>query len=408
MIVSVGIMIPGIAGCSGSTLVAGVLGASQYPEFELGMLTRTEPAKHLKLAAIDELKFAGWDILPANLAERIRQYGILPTSVQQQLDVDRISHIPIYEPVLRFTDYECVVRGKRLSTEPPRKLVDKVRREIDQFMRLTQAQTLVVINLSSPSMEYALEPWHHDLEQFSKELQRGNEKISSAMIYCFASLSENAAYVDFTADRVLECRAFHQLAAEKHVPIAGKDGNTGQTLLKSVLADMLSKRHFRLVGWYSTNILGNNDGMVLSDARFNTAKLEDKRQVLDKYLKNAHSQHVIHISYVEPKGDEKEAWDWVQFEGWLGARLRLRVNWEGSDSLLAAPLLLDLCLLMDYAKRRGLYGIQTQLGVYFKNPIGTSERRWLELHRIFEEFCIKEVSNASHDFGKLRQSDSRP
>jgi myo-inositol-1-phosphate synthase len=178
----------------------------------------------------------------------------------------------------------------------------------------------------------------------------------------------------------------------RKTPLAGRDGSTGQTLMKSVLAETFHTRRLDVRGWYSTNILGNHDGLVLQDERFADTKKIDKTALLSEIVGYPVDDHIVDIRYYRPAGDEKEAWDAIDFEGWYGCRGSLRINWRCSDSLLAAPAIIDLVRFMAHALATGAVGIQGHLGVFFKYALGTRERRYLQLARALAEFCAGEVA----------------
>ncbi|MCF6154490.1 MAG: hypothetical protein E3K36_04395 [Candidatus Brocadia sp.] len=188
------------------------------------------------------------------------------------------------------------------------------------------------------------------------------------------------------------------------VPLAGRDGNTGQTLIKTVLGQMFKIRNLNLNGWYSTNILGNNDGLVLSMPEHRQTKMEDKLGVLEPVLGYNHFTHIVDIHYYPPRGDNKEAWESIDFSGWLGMPMSAKINWLGRDSILAAPLIIDLVRLMEFALRRGECGIQSQLAIYFKHPLGTSARGFSDQYMLLKNYyaCIEEPI-PEHSNSRLRE-----
>nr|MBC8554266.1 inositol-3-phosphate synthase [Candidatus Brocadiales bacterium] len=227
---------------------------------------------------------------------------------------------------------------------------------------------------------------YDNLEGFRKAITNNDEGLTSGMLYAYAAIEENCPFVDFTPNVTLETGALLELADVKNVPLAGRDGNTGQTLMKTVLGQMLKIRNLKLDGWYSTNILGNNDGKVLARNEHSEIKMRDKLGVLEPLLGYGDFDHKVNIEYFAPRGDNKEAWDSIDFLGWLDQSISVKINWLGRDSILAAPLILDLIRLVEYAQRKGEKGIQSHLAMYFKNPLGTKARGFYDQYKVFVDY----------------------
>jgi len=202
---------------------------------------------------------------------------------------------------------------------------------------------------------------------FEAGLQRSDERISPAMKYLYLACKLGVPHVNFTPS-LTKVPALEALAETSGIPIAGEDGKTGQTLLKTALAPAFQVRQLHVTGWFSTNILGNNDGKVLDDPESNKTKVNSKLSVLDEILGYEVGDHQVHINYYRPRGDEKEAWDSIDLAGFLGERMQLKINFLCKDSILAAPLVIDLVRLMDVAHRAGERGIQNQFSLFFKAP----------------------------------------
>jgi myo-inositol-1-phosphate synthase len=226
------------------------------------------------------------------------------------------------------------------------------------------------------------------------EALASNQFRTAAPYYFAAALLEGAAIADYTASATLEIPGLIALAQEQRCPVAGRDGSTGQTLLKSVLAETFATRRLRVRGWYSTNILGNHDGLVLQDERYADVKRYDKTALLEQILGYPIASHLVDVRHYLPAGDEKEAWDAIDFEAWYGGRGQLRLDWRCSDSLLATPPILDLIRFLAHAKRTGVSGLLPAMGVFFKPPLGTSERRYLHLFRALSEYCRASAASA--------------
>ncbi|MEM4133864.1 MAG: inositol-3-phosphate synthase [Candidatus Micrarchaeia archaeon] len=248
--------------------------------------------------------------------------------------------------------------------------------DIIRFKEKEKCKQLVIVNCAST--ESYLEPSyiHSDIELFEKGLEKNAPEISPAMIYAYAAIKTRTPYANGTPSLAADIPALISLSKELKVPIAGKDFKTGQTFMKTVIAPALKARMLGLKGWFSTNILGNRDGEVLADPLSFKTKEKSKLSVLDSILQPdlypnlyRNYQHQVHINYYKPRGDDKEGWDNIDIFGWLGYPMQIKINFLCKDSILAAPLVLDLILFLDFAKRKGLYGVQDWLSFYFKSPM---------------------------------------
>ena len=212
--------------------------------------------------------------------------------------------------------------------------------------------------------------------------------ISPAMLYAYSSIAEGIPYGNFTPSVAADVPALIELADKQNVPIAGKDGKTGQTFIKTVIAPALRSRALKVIGWYSTNILGNRDGLALSNEESLASKLKTKSSVLEDILGYDVEDHIVDIKYYRPRGDNKEAWDNIDISGFLGQPMQLKVNFLCKDSILAAPLAIDIARCLDLAREQGLSGIQEQLSVFFKLPMSKSNKPEHAFHRQ-EEMLIE-------------------
>lgn len=253
---------------------------------------------------------------------------------------------------------------------------------------------MIVTYLATPAMLPPRAEWPENADAFIDMLDRG-AFATAAPYYMAAAIEEGAGIIDYTASATLEMPGLVALAEKEGVALAGRDGSTGQTLLESVLAETFATRHLQVRGWYSTNILGNHDGLVLQDPRYCDIKRIDKTALLDEIVGYQVPDHLVDIRYYRPAGDNKEAWDAIDFAGFFGCKGELRINWRSSDSLLATPAIIDLCRFLGHAMTRGARGIQSHLGVFFKYPLGTDERRYLRLARTLELHCLDAARSAS-------------
>jgi myo-inositol-1-phosphate synthase len=383
-----GIMIPGM-GAVATTFIAGVEAVRRGFAKPIGSLTqmgtirlgkRTEDRTPLvkdfvPLAPLNDLVFTGWDIFGGNLYDAAR--------TAQVLDRDQIDSMKPFlesiEPMPAAFNQHYVKRleGKKIKTGKNKcDLANQIRNDIAEFKTKTDRQ--VMIWAGSTEIFLQQTEVHQTLEAFEKGLVNDDPNISPSMLYAWAALKEGIPFANGAPNLTVDIPALRELSKKMNAPICGKDFKTGQTFLKTVLAPAFKTRNLGLSGWYSTNILGNRDGEVLDDPESFKTKEESKLGVLEYILQPGKNKelygdiyHKVRINYYPPRGDNKEGWDNIDIFGWLGYPMQLKVDFLCRDSILAAPLALDLCLFMDLAARtpslRGL-GIQEWLSFYFKAP----------------------------------------
>lgn len=255
-------------------------------------------------------------------------------------------------------------------------LAEQVVEDIERFRATKRVDRLVMIWCGSTEIYHEAKPVHSSLRDFERGLMENDPAIAPSMIYAYAALKQGIPYANGTPNLAADIPALTELASRTGASIAGKDFKSGQTLLKTVLAPAFRARLLGLKGWYSTNILGNRDGEVLDDRAAFRTKQTSKLGVLDTILEpQAHPdlygaiEHIVQIDYYPPRGDQKESWDNIDIFGWMGYPMQLKVNFLCRDSILAAPLVLDLALFLDLAQRAGQSGIQDWLSFYFKSPM---------------------------------------
>jgi myo-inositol-1-phosphate synthase len=382
-----GVLLVGLGAVS-TTFIAGVHAVRKGVAKPIGSLTqmgtirlgrRTEGRSPLisdfaPLASLDDLVFGGWDIFEDDCHEAARTAGVLEPGLLDEVKPE-LSAIRPWKAVF---DRQYVKRldgphVKKGGTK--RDLAEAVREDIRRFKREHQLDRLVMIWCGSTEVFLNEGPVHQSVEAFEKGLAASDPSIPSSMVYAYAALKEGVPYANGAPNLTGDVPAMVALAAEHRAPIAGKDFKTGQTLIKTVIAPGLKARLLGVTGWYSTNILGNRDGEVLDDPESFRTKEESKKSVLDYILQpNLYPDlygklcHVVRINYYPPRGDNKEGWDNIDLVGWLGYDMQLKINFLCRDSILAAPIVLDLVLFLDLAQRAGLSGIQEWLSFYFKSP----------------------------------------
>jgi myo-inositol-1-phosphate synthase len=327
------------------------------------------------LAGLDQLVFGAWDPIGDTAYEAALKCGVL----------DRLAHIePIaaglreIEPMPAVFDQDYVRRldGSHVKPEASKRdLAEAIRQDIRDFRAAHSCDRMVVIWCASTEIFLEPGPAHQDLDALEAAIDANDKSVPPSMLYAYAALREGVPFINGAPNLTVDVPAMVELARTAGVPIGGKDFKSGQTLVKTVLAPMLKARLLGLRGWYSTNILGNRDGEVLDDPDSFRTKEETKLGVLDDILQpGLYPQlygdvcHKVRINYYPPRGDSKEGWDNIDLFGWLGYPMQLKVDFLCRDSILAAPLVLDLVLFTDLAQRAGLRGVQEWLSFYFKNP----------------------------------------
>ena len=386
-----GIMIPGM-GAVATTFVAGVEAVRKGISSPIGSLTqmgtirlgrRTEGRSpqindFVPLAQLKDLVFTGWDIFEDDMYSAAGKAGVLDRSLLEQVKPFLTSIKPrkaVFDKnYVKKLDGPNVKKGKNKM-----ELVEQVRDDIRQYRKSSGAERLIMIWCGSTETFIEAGRVHQSVEAFEKGLKSNDENIAPSMIYAYAALQEGVPYANGAPNLTVDIPVMHQLAKNNETPICGKDFKTGQTLIKTILAPGFKARMIGLSGWFSTNILGNRDGEVLDDPGSFKTKEESKLSVLEHILQPdlyphlyGNIYHKVRINYYPPRGDNKEGWDNIDIFGWLGYPMQIKVDFLCRDSILAAPIVLDLVLFLDLAKRsstlRGI-GIQEWLSFYFKSPM---------------------------------------
>ena len=386
-----GIMIPGM-GAVATTFVAGVEAVRKGFARPIGSLTqmgtirlgkRTDnnsPAikNFVPLAKLSDLVFTGWDIFEDDMYTAASKAGVLERDLLQQVKPFLTSIKPrkaVFDrSYVRKLDGPNLKKGKNKM-----ELAQQVREDIREFKKSSGADRLVTIWCGST--ETFLQPTqaHKDVQSFEKAMMKNDQNVAPSMIYCYASLMEGVPFANGAPNLTADLPAMLELSRKNEAPICGKDFKTGQTLMKTILAPGFKARLLGVSGWYSTNILGNRDGEVLDDPGSFKTKEESKLGVLEHILQPAlypelykNIFHKVRINYYPPRGDNKEGWDNIDIFGWLGYPMQIKVDFLCRDSILAAPIVLDLVLFLDLAKRSSelsVLGVQEWLSFYFKSPM---------------------------------------
>jgi myo-inositol-1-phosphate synthase len=383
-----GILLPGM-GAVATTFIAGVLAIRRKLALPIGSLTqmgtirlgkRTDdrvPAvrDYVSLAGLDDLVFGGWDIFPDNAYEAAMRAGVLERSLLDQLE-DELSAIAPMTAVFEQA-YVKKLTGEHVKRGTSKMdLAEQLMADIERFKAENGCDRLVAVWCGSTEVYREPTEVHSTLDKFEEGLRQSDDAIAPSQIYAYACVKLGVPYSNGAPNLSVDIPAIQELARKTSTPIAGKDFKTGQTLMKTILAPGFKARLLGLDGWYSTNILGNRDGEVLDDPESFKSKEVSKLGVLDHILQPdkypelyKDFDHVVRINYYPPRGDNKEGWDNIDIKGWLGYPMQIKVNFLCRDSILAAPIVLDLALFMDFAKRSGMYGIQEWLSFYWKSPM---------------------------------------
>ena len=327
------------------------------------------------LASLDDLVFGCWDIFEDDGFEAATTAGVIESSLLEQVRPELEAIRPW--PAVFDQRYVKRLMGTNVKTgATKRDLAEQVRADIRAFREEHGLARLVMIWCGSTEIFMTPTPEHESVAAFEAAMDANADSISSSMVYAYAALKEGIPYANAAPNLSADIPALDRLALDNGSPVAGKDLKTGQTLIKTIVAPGLKARLIGVSGWYSTNILGNRDGEVLDDPESFKTKEESKKSVLDYILQpelypDLYDDlcHVVRINYYPPRGDNKEGWDNIDLVGWLGYPMQLKINFLCRDSILAAPIVLDLVLFLDLAKRAGMSGVQEWLSFYFKSPV---------------------------------------
>jgi myo-inositol-1-phosphate synthase len=377
-------------GAVASTLIAGVelvkrgqsqpIGSlAQMDTIRLGKRTdhRTPMIRDfVPLAPLESIEWGAWDPFPDDAYIAATRAGVLESGKHIEGIAEVLRDV---RPMKAAFDREYVKRidaDNTIGSVNKRAMLNAIREDINRFREEKKVDRVVMIWCASTEIFIEPGPAHQDIESFEKAIDANDPMVAPSMLYAYAALLEGVPFANGAPNLTVDIPVLRDLAIERKVPISGKDFKTGQTLIKTVLGPMLRTRMLGLSGWYSTNILGNRDGEVLDDPDNFKTKEESKLGVLEHILDPqsfpelyGDVYHKVRINYYPPRGDNKEGWDNIDIFGWLGYPMQLKVDFLCRDSILAAPLALDLVLFSDLAQRAGLFGIQEWLSFYYKAPM---------------------------------------
>ncbi len=383
-----GLLMPGM-GAVATTVIAGIMLARRGLAAPIGSLTQlgSLPMRRgdassevpmreaLPLAGLDQIAFGGWDLFPDDALATATNAEVL-SDKHLNLVADELRAVRPMSAVF-YPEFVRRLHGTNVKTAPSKAdMVTQVREDIRRFMRDEKCDRAVAVWCGSTEVYREPGPVHATIESFEAGLRASDPGISNSQIYAWACLQEGVPFANGSPSLTVDIPAVLELAKVRGVAIGGKDFKTGQTLMKTLIAPGLKTRMLGVRGWYSTNILGNRDGEVLDDPESFKSKEVSKLGVLESILRKdkmpelyGNISHKVRIDYYPPRGDQKEGWDNIDLFGWMGYPMQIKVNFLCRDSILAAPVVLDLALFLDLAQRAGMSGMQDWLGFYFKAPM---------------------------------------
>lgn len=382
------ILTPGM-GAVTSTLIAGVLAIRRGVAKPIGSLTqmgkirlgkrsdnRSKLIKDLvPLTSLENIVFGGWDIYSDNAYEAAKKAKVVDCYLLEDLKEEMERIVPM--TAVFDEKYIKNIQGEnRKKFKTNMDAADMLRADMKNFIKNNNCTRAVMVWCASTEAYNPIKNVHHNIKAFEEGLRNNDPSISPSQIYAYAAIKERIPYVNGSPNVSVEIPALQELANELSVAIGGSDFKTGQTLMKTIIAPGLKNRMLGVEGWFSTNILGNRDGQVLDDPESFKSKEVTKGKVLEDILSKeeypdlySNLYHKIRIEYYPPRGDNKESWDNIDIVGWLGERMQIKVDFLCKDSILAAPIVLDLALFIDLSQRAGMRGIQEWLGFYLKAPL---------------------------------------
>jgi myo-inositol-1-phosphate synthase len=355
---------------------------TQMGTVRLGKRTENRTPKikeFVPLAGLDDIVFGAWDVFPDDAYQAASKAGVLEAK-----DLEKAAKfLKTIKPMKAAFDQNYVknLHGTHVKKGKTKfDLAEQIRDDIREFKKKSKADRLVMVWCGSTEVFLKAEDVHKDMASFEKGMKTNHPAIAPSMLYAYAAISEEVPFANGAPNLTVDIPALEAFAKQKEVPIGGKDFKTGQTLMKTILSPGFKARMLGLNGWFSTNILGNRDGEVLDDPGSFKTKEESKLGALEYILQPklypelyGKIHHKVRINYYPPRGDNKEGWDNIDIFGWLGYPMQIKVDFLCRDSILAAPIVLDLALFFDLAKRAGMRGIQEWLSFYFKSPMCAPE-----------------------------------
>jgi myo-inositol-1-phosphate synthase len=394
----VGLWLVGAFGGVGTTVALGLAALGRGLVGESGLVTALPSLRSLPLDAPGRFVVGGHDIRRASFEQTVREFQqrsnifenrvvepCLPDLWEWSANVRPGTVLNAGDTISRLAD---VPEARRPET--PRGAIERIKSDLQAFQRDKNLQQVVVISVASTEPPFPTGQVHENVALLHAALERRNDEpvLPASSLYALAALELGHPYVNFTPSLGASFPAAVDLAHDHHTVVAGKDGKTGETLMKSVLAPMFAYRNMQVLSWVGHNIFGNRDGLVLNDPRNKESKVKTKDQVVSQILGYKPQTHVS-IEYIQSLDDWKTAWDHIHFQGFLGVKMLMQFIWQGCDSVLAAPLVIDLARLALLSQRRGEVGVLRHLACFFKNPMGVEDQDFFKQFALLEEYASR-------------------
>lgn len=374
----------GIKGAVATTTLVGVLAIKRGLSAANGIPSEDESFSRLNLVRLEDIGFGGHDIRNVTLYEaayqNVSENNTFDTTQLVKLR-EEIESIPVSCGIVN----NCGNAISALCDNEEQTLSEAANQVSNDLRHYAGSEDCVVVNLASTEPYFAPQPEYATLERFETAIETNSNKIPASAIYAYCAIKNGMPYINFTPSMGNDIPAIKELAKKRGVPHCGKDGKTGETLVKTALVPMFKHRHLRIDGWYGSNILGNLDGRILRHPDNKQSKLITKTSVVPKML--GYEPHLgSRIDYFPPLSDHKVAWDFISFKGFLDHRMNMQFTWQGCDSVLAAPLVIDLIRFMELSKRKGISGLVDKLAFYFKDPLDTGVFDLCSQYALFSEW----------------------
>ena len=394
-----GVWFVGACGAVATLTCVGARAVARGLKPPVGVLTETRLFDGLDLPALGDLVFGGHEIRDTDLHCAAREFaeraGILDVALLTVLQDDLAAIDANLRPGYVVNPTPAVEalaeRGKVVAAASPRDVVEGVQRDLREFQERHELETVIVVNVSSTEPPANLPIEFASIDAFRSLIESGEDRegLTAGVLYAYASIDAGFPFVNFTPSPGSTVPALMQLADERGVPHMGSDGKTGETLVKTALAPMFAGRALRVLSWEGYNMLGNRDGFVLKDPDARESKTRSKDNALRQILGDDDTHSRVTIDYVPSLDDWKVAWDYIHFEGFMGARMAMQFTWQGNDSALAAPLVLDLVRLAAFAQDQGEQGLMEWTAAYFKSPAGTNEQNFVKQFALLEGYVAR-------------------
>ncbi|MDA3787112.1 MAG: inositol-3-phosphate synthase [Desulfobacula sp.] len=389
-----GVMFVGLCGHLSTTAMTGAMALAKELCPATGMVSEMKNFRDITFTNLSDFVFGGWDIRPCfDSRKALKDIGFdnIDDLIEIAKELERIQSRTFPGIILNAGEAICDISDQRhiFNTDTLSTAIDKIREDIESFKLENGLGKIVVINLASTEPPVADPDSLSSMTSINTLIAENRiDSIRPSFVYAYAAITSGCAYINFTPSEGGFSQGLVDLAQEHCVPIMGSDGKTGETLVKSALAPMFAMRNLEVLSWEGYNILGNMDGKVLQNAENGSTKIKSKDRLLPHILGyRPHSR--VSIDYVPSLGDRKTAWDFIHFQGFLNTKMSLQFTWQGCDSALASPLVLDLARFGILAMERGEFGIMTHMASFFKSPWGVDEHALEKQFRLLEEYCIK-------------------